>query len=119
MTSARHDGRGEAVGGAPGDFGPPQVTILRKITFVAVLFFLFTTPVLLLVAALSTDFALLSVAQFTVFWFPLWGVFAVWVTLDASALYGFVGPRPDPLAPQALRLSALAIANIASMFIFW
>jgi len=45
-------------------------------------------------------------------------VFTVWVTLDASALFGFVGPRPDPLGPKSLGLSALGVANIAAMFLF-
>src|SRR5882762_1391311 len=69
-----------------------------------------------MVAAFPTDSALHGgLAHSTMFWFALWAVFAVWVTLDASALLGLVGPRPDPLGPKALRSSALGIANIASM----
>ena len=72
-----------------------------------------------MVAAFPTDSALHGgLAHSTMFWFTLWAVFAVWVTLDASALLGLVGPRPDPLGPKALRLSALAVANIVSMFLF-
>jgi hypothetical protein len=119
MTSARNSGGGEEVGGVPGDFGPPQAGILRKIAFATVLFFLFAMPVLLMMAAVSNGFALRdTLTRLTVFWFPVWAVFAVWVTLDAVALYGFIGPRPDPLGPKALGLSALGFANIVAMFLF-
>lgn len=97
----------------------PQAGVVRKIAFVVVLLFLLAVPVVLLVTALSADLALrASLVQFTVFWFPVWAVFAVWVTLDAVALYGFVGPRPDPLGPKALGLSALGLANIGAMLLF-
>lgn len=92
--------------------------MFRRAAFATVLLFLFATPLLLLMAALSTGSALQGVfAWLTAVWFPVWAVFAVWVALDASALYGFVGPRPDSLGPKALRLSGLAVANIISMFL--
>jgi hypothetical protein len=99
--------------------GAPQAGILRQITFVAVLVLLFAVPAVLLVAAVSDSFALRdTIVRLTVFWFPVWAVFTVWVSLDAVALYGFVGPRPDPLGPKALGLSALGVANIGAMFLF-
>jgi hypothetical protein len=99
--------------------GVPQPGVVRSIAFVAVLLLLLAVPVVLLITAVSGDLALRdSLARFTVFWFPAWGVFAVWVTLDAVALYGFVGPRPDPLGPKALGLSALGLANIGAMLLF-
>jgi hypothetical protein len=77
------------------------------------------TPAFLFMAALSNDSTLYGVlGQVTMFWFPLWAIFAVWVTLDASALYGLVVPRPHPFEPKALRLSALGPTNIAAMFLF-
>ena len=99
--------------------GAPQPGVVRKIAFVVVLLLLLAVPVVLFVTTLSADLALrASLAQFTVFWFPVWAVFAVWVTLDAVALYGLVGPRPDPLGPKALGLSALGLANIGAMLLF-
>jgi hypothetical protein len=55
---------------------------------------------------------------------PCWGFLCrppspFGVTLDASALYSFVGPRPDPFGSKALGLSALGVANIAAMFLFF
>ena len=97
----------------------PQASILRRAAFVVVLLLLFAMPLLLLMAAVSTGTVLRSILEpHTAFLFPLWAVCAVWVTLDSSALYGFAGPRPDPLGPKALSLSALGIANIVSMFLF-
>jgi hypothetical protein len=82
----------------------PQPGIFRKIAFVVVFVLLFSTPALLLLAAVSANCPLRGIlAQTTAFWFPVWAVFAVWVTLDSSALFGFVGPRPDPLGHKALR----------------
>ena len=119
MTRAPNNSRVQGMGRAPGDLGVPQVSIFRRAAFVVVLLLLLATPLLLLLAAVSTRSALHGVvAQLTAIWFPLWAVFAVWVALDASALYSFAGPRPDPLGPKALSLSALAVANIVSMFLF-
>ena len=119
MTSTPNNGRVQGMDGAPCDPGVPQASIFRRAVFALVLLLLLATPLLLLVAAVSTGSALhVVVAQLTAIWFPLWAVFAVWVALDASALYGFAGPRPDPFGPKALILSFLAVANIASMFFF-
>ena len=80
---------------------------------------LIATPAFLFVAAVSNDSTLYGfLGQTTMFWFPLWAIIAVWVTLDASALYALIGPRPDPFGPKALRLSALGVANVAAMFVF-
>ena len=119
MTSTPHNGRVQGMDGAPRDPGVPQASIFRRAAFALVLLLLLATPLLLLLAAVSTGSALHDIVdRLTVIWFPIWAMFAVWVALDASALYGFAGPRPDPLGPKALRLSGLAVANIASMFLF-
>jgi len=119
MTSTPTNGRAQGMDGAPRDPGVPQASIFRRAAFALVLLFLLATPLLLFLAAVSTGSALHDIVdQLTVLWFPLWAVFALWVALDASALYSFVGPRPDPLGPKALSLSGLAVANIASMFLF-
>ncbi len=118
MTSTPNNGRVQGMG-AQRALGVPQASIIRRAAFALVLLLLLATPLLLLVAAVSTGSALHAVvAQRTAIWFPLWAVFAVWVALDASALYGFAGPRPDPFGPKALGLSGLAVANIVSMFLF-
>lgn len=99
--------------------GVPQASIIRRTAFVAVLCFLIATPLVLLLAAVSTPSGLQpALSRFSVFWFPVGAVFAVWVILDAAALFGFAGPRPDPLGPKALSVSALGVANIASMLLF-
>jgi hypothetical protein len=54
----------------------------------------------------------------TVLWFPLWAIVAVWVMLDPSALYAFIGHRPDPFGAKAVKLAVLGFANIAAMFLF-
>ena len=119
MTSAPKNGRVQGMGDAPDDLGVPRVSTSRRAAFAAVLLLLFATPLLLVMATVSTDSALRGVVERLItLWFPLWAVFAVWVALDASALYGLAGPRPDPLGPKALRLSGLAVANIISMFLF-
>jgi hypothetical protein len=119
MTDASSTDRVRGSGGATGSVCVLKVSILWHTIFAVVVLFLIATPSFLFMAALSTDSALHGVlAHITVFWFPLWAILAVWVTLDASALYGFVGPRPDPFGPKALRLSALGFANIAAMFLF-
>lgn len=90
-----------------------KVSISWHTIFAVSLLFLIATPSFLFWAALFTHSRLHSVlAHISVFWFPLWAIFAVWVTMDASALYGFVGPRPDPFGPKALRLSALVFQTL-------
>ena len=97
----------------------PKANVLRHTVFVMVLLCLVVAPAVLFMAALSTDSTLHSVlVRMMPFGFPLWGVFAVWVTLDTSTLYGLVGGRLDPFGPKALSLSALGLANIASIFLF-
>jgi len=119
MTSTPNNGRAQGMDGAPRDPGVPQASIFRRAAFALVLLLLWATPLLLLLAAVSTGSALHDIVdRLTVIGFPLWAVVALWVALDASALYGFAGPRPDPLGPKALSLSGLAVANIASMFLF-
>ena len=119
MTSTPNNGRVQGVDDAPRGLGVPQASIFRRAAFALVLLLLLATPLLLVMAAVSTGSALHDVLeQLTAIWFPLWAVFAVWVALDASALYGFAGPRPDPLGPKALSLSGLAVANIVAMFLF-
>jgi hypothetical protein len=99
-------------GWGPRDPGVPQASIFRRAAFALVLLLLLATPLLLLLAAVSTGSALHDIVdRLTVIWFPLWAVFAVWVALDATALYGFAGPRPDPLGSKALSLSGLAIVR--------
>jgi hypothetical protein len=97
----------------------PKTSFLRRSVFRTALIFLIAIPSCLFVAALSPYSALNEfLAPHTAFWFPVWAVFAVWVTLDAPALYGFIGPRPDPFGPKAIKLSILGIANVAALFLF-
>ena len=105
-----------AVGGG---LSVPKTTTRRCTIFAVILVLLIATPAFLFVAAVSNDSTLYGfLGQTTMFWFPLWAIIAVWVTLDASALYGLIGPRPDPFGPKALKLSALGFANVAAMFLF-
>jgi hypothetical protein len=118
MTIVPNNGQVQEVEGEPSDLSVPLMSIFWRAAFATLLLLLLVTPPLLM-AAVSDGSALHGVLpQLTPFWFPLWAVFAVWVALDASALYGLVGPRPDPLGPRALMLSGLAVANIVSMFLF-
>jgi hypothetical protein len=106
-------------GGVAEGLSVPKASILRHTVFAVALLLLIATPSFLFIAAVSTDSTLHGVlSHITVLGFPLWATFAVWVTLDASALFGFVGPRPDPFGSRALGLSALGVANIAAMFLF-
>jgi hypothetical protein len=119
MSKMPSSGRAPGISGAPGDFGLPQASLFRRFALAVILLVLLAVPLLLLTAAVSIGSPIHRIlAQHTAFWFPLWAVFAVWVALDASALYGFAGPRPDPLGGKALCLSAVGIANIVSMFLF-
>ena len=105
-----------AVGGG---LSVPKTTTRRRTIFAVILVLLIATPAFLFVAAVSNDSTLYGfLGQTTMFWFPLWAIIAVWLTLDASALYALIGPRPDPFGPKALRLSALGVANVAAMFVF-
>src|SRR5207245_11780058 len=100
-----------AVGGG---LSVPKTTTRRRTIFAVILMLLIATPAFLFVAAVSNDSTLYGfLGQTTVFWFPLWAIIAVWVTLYASALYGLIRPRPDTFVPMALNLSALHFANVA------
>jgi hypothetical protein len=89
-----------------------RVNVFRRAVFVAVLSSLIGTPSFLWMTAFFGDSALRrALATMTTFWFPLWAVFAVWVAFKASTLYGLLGPRPNPLAPRTLKLSALGVAK--------
>jgi hypothetical protein len=101
------------------DVRVPQPSIFRRIVFAAAVCFMLVVPLTLLIAAVSAGSALqAALAKMSPLWFPVWAAFTLWVTLDASALYGFAGPRPDPFGPKALSMSALGIANIVSMTVF-
>lgn len=119
MNDKRSSGRAPGIREASDGFGPPKASLVRRVAFALLLLVLLAVPLLLLTAAVSIGSPLNRIlAPHAAFWFPPWAVFTVWVALDASALYGFVGPRPDPLGGKALRLSAVGIANIISMFLF-
>ena len=90
----------------------------RRVAFAAAMLFLIATPIFIFVAALTTGSNADRAAEYTPICFPIWGIFAVWVTLDAPALLGLVGPRPDPFGSKSLQLSALGVANLAAMFFF-
>lgn len=109
----RNKGQGED----SGDPGVPPVSIFRRATVAAVVFVLCFVPLLLDIA--STDSGLRAwLVSFVIFWFPLWVVFAVWVTLDAAALFSLAGPRPDPLGSKAFTISLLGLVNIVSACLF-
>ena len=119
MQVATNNGQVREPIGKPGRLAIFSASIFRRAAFAAVMLFLIGTPSFLLFAAFSGGFALRHIiVQVSAFWFPLWAAFAVWVAFEAPALYGLVGPRPAPLAPKALKLSALAVANVAAMFLF-
>src|SRR5882762_8474713 len=101
-------GREETESNEVGARKKPEPGDVRKIVFAAIVVMLFAAPVFLLLTAISAPFPLRdALAANTMYWFPGWAVFTVWVALDASALFGFAGPRPDPFGPRALGLSAL------------
>ena len=95
-----------------------RTSVVRRTVFAAVLFLLITTPLVVFLAAVILGSNLDRAEQFTLFYFPIWAIFAVWVVLDSPALLGLLGPRPDPFGPKALQVSALGIANLAVMFLF-
>ena len=97
----------------------PQPSIFRRVVLAAVISILFVVPLTLLTTAVSEGSALQTVfVKTSLLWFPVWSTIMLLVTLDAPALFGFAGPRPDPFGPKALGMSALGIANIISMVIF-
>jgi hypothetical protein len=96
-----------------------QPSLLRRVVLAATIAFLCLVPLTLLIVAVSAGSVLrIAFAKLSLLWFPVWMTFTLWVTLDAAALFGFAGPRPDPLGPKALSMSALGIANILSMIAF-
>jgi hypothetical protein len=119
MTQASSTDRPQMKRAVGGGLSVPKTTARRRSIFAVIIVLLIATPAFLFVAAVSKESTLYGfLGQTTMFWFPLWAIIAVWVTLDASALYGLIGPRPDPLGPKALKLSALGFANVAAMFLF-
>ena len=118
MTQASSTDRPQMKRAVGGGLSVPKTTARRRSIFAVIIVLLIATPAFLFVAAVSNSTLYGFLGQTTMFWFPLWAIIAVWVTLDASALYGLIGPRPDPLGPKALKLSALGFANVAAMFLF-
>jgi len=119
MTQASSTDRPQMKRAVGGGLSVSKTSTGRRTIFAVILVLLIATPAFLFVAAVSDDSKVYGVlGQTTVFWFPLWAICAVWVTLDASALYGLIGSRPDPFGPKALSLSALGFANVAAMFLF-
>ena len=90
----------------------------RRVAFAVAMLLLIATPIFIFFAALTIGSSADRAAEYTPIYFPIWGVFAVWVTLDAPALLGLVGPRPDPFGSKSLQLSALGVANLVAMFFF-
>jgi hypothetical protein len=102
-----------------GPLGPPPVSILWRVAVALLICLLCIVPILLVMAAASTDSWLHEWSVRSVlFWFPLWGLFAVWVTLDAATLLAFAAPRPDPLGSKALTVSLLGLVNVISICVF-
>lgn len=96
-----------------------RISVFRRAIFGAMLLLMIGTPSFLLIVAFFNISELRGIiTQIAVLWFPLWAVFGVWVAFKASTLYGLVGSQPDPLAPKALKLSALGVANVVAMFLF-
>ena len=90
----------------------------RRVAFAMAMLLLIATPIFISFVALTIGSNADRAAEYTPIYFPIWAVFAVWVTLDAPALLGLVGPRPDPFGSKSLQLSALGVANLAAMFFF-
>ncbi|SRR6266550_4531689 len=96
-----------------------KVSRLGRVTFLTVIFLLYTEPILLLLAAISSDsFIGRALHHVPILWLPLWALFALWVTLDTAGFYGLAGPRPDPLGVKGLKLSALGLTNVAAALVF-
>ena len=96
-----------------------QVSRLGRAAFLAVIFLLCIEPLLLLLAAMSSDsFIGRALHHVPILWLPLWALFALWVTLDTAGFYGLAGPRPDPLGAKGLKLSALGLTNVATALVF-
>src|SRR5437879_9679164 len=93
-----------AVGGG---LSVPKTTTRRRTIFAVILMLLIATPAFLFVAAVSNDSTLYGfLGQTTVFWFPLWAIIVVWLTLDASVIYCFVVTLPVVL--ESLDLTILS-----------
>lgn len=90
----------------------------RRVAFAMAMLLLIATPIFIFFVALTIGSNAHRAAEYTPICFPIWAIFAVWVTLDAPALLGLVGPRPDPFGSRSLQLSALGVANLAAMFFF-
>jgi hypothetical protein len=119
MASAANNRQVQVTGGERDERVTPRISVFRRAVFGAVLLSLIGTPSFLLIVAFFSISELRGIiTQIAVLWFPLWAVFGVWVAFKASTLYGLVGSRPDPLGPEALKLSALGAANIVVMFLF-
>ena len=102
-----------------GETRMPQPSFFRRIFLAATICLLSIVPATLLITAVSAgSFLQAALAKFSLLWFPVWVTFTLWVTLDASALFGLAGPRPDPFGPKALSISTLGIANILSTIAF-
>src|SRR5215469_1435838 len=105
MTISPNDARRRNCSGESLSVRIAWVRVLHGVVFAVVIILLFATPMLLLTAAVSTHSTLHeALVRFAAFWFPMWSLVVVWVTLDAAALLGFVGPRSDPTGPRGLLL---------------
>src|SRR5579864_6736806 len=121
MTHASSNDRARTSCGVGGGLSVPKATIRRRTIFAVILVLLIATPAFLFVAAVSNDSTLYGfLGQTTVFWFPLWAIIAVWVTLDASALYGLIGLGQIHSGPRlsGCRLWVLRMSLRCSFFCF-
>jgi hypothetical protein len=117
MTDASSYDQVRGSGGVAEGLGVPKASMLRHTVFVVALLLLIATPSFLFIAAVSTDSTLRgALAHMTVLGFPLWATFAVWVTLDASALFGFVGPIHSGLRLLGCLLWVLRTSPRCSFF---
>ena len=91
---------------------------VRKAAFAAVLSAMLLNPLLVLFGVFSIA-AHTSLFHVGTCWFSVWGLAAVWLSLDAAALLAWVGRRPDPLGPRSLALTALGALNVASTILYF
>jgi hypothetical protein len=97
----------------------PSVPIFRRAAFALVVGLLTFIPPTLSIAALSRRSELHTFGvRLGTYGFPFWAPFCVWATLDAASVFEWIGPRPDPLGPESLKLSALGLLNILSLFLW-
>ena len=97
----------------------PNLPIFRRAAFALVVGLLTFIPPILSIAALSHRKELHTLAvRLGIYGFLFWVPFCLWATLDAASLFEWIGPRPDPLEPKSLRLSALGLLNILSVFLW-